>query len=353
MKKLLIGMLALGSISSFAGNVCPKPNENVFTAFKIIEAKQSDLCAYLSTNIVAKDARNEKCETMFHSSIRSRNIQALTCLDSIGYAPATSDEINRKDPQLNLSPYEDAIANGDLETVLMMESRGGSFNKKNLILAHKQSKDVIEHLINTGHDVNAKNDKDGTTVLMYAILSNSDAVVNILIEAGANVNAKNNDGYNALLIASMYNRLELIKLLISAEVNINTRTNTGATALMFASRYSTKDVAELLINAGAEIHAKDNTGATALMFASSNSNKEVVELLIRAGAEINTKRNNGTTALMHASWFSNKEVVELLIRAGAEINVKDNDGETALSYSRKNTRDKDIVEFLISAGARD
>lgn len=83
MRKLLIGLLALVSYSSFANNVCSTPNENAASAFNIIENKQSDLCKYLDAHLVAKTARNEKCETMYYASIRNGNMKSLSCLDSI------------------------------------------------------------------------------------------------------------------------------------------------------------------------------------------------------------------------------------------------------------------------------
>jgi ankyrin repeat protein len=81
-----------------------------------------------------------------------------------------------------------------------------------------------------------------------------------LLENGADVNAKNNDGY---------------------------------TALMTASREGHKEIVELLIKNGADVNVKNNDGGTALMYASSKGHKEIVELLIKNGADVNAKNNNG------------------------------------------------------------
>jgi ankyrin repeat protein len=120
----------------------------------------------------------------------------------------------------------------------------------------------------------------------------------LLIDAGADVNAKNYCGWTALMIAK---NSEQTKLLIKGGVDVNVRDDLGRTALMVAK---TAEQTKLLIEAGANVDAKDNIGWTALIYAKT---AEQTKLLIdavgaRAGeaakaAYVNAKSGHGSTAL--------------------------------------------------------
>jgi len=76
-------------------------------------------------------------------------------------------------------------------------------------------------------------------------------IVQWIIDAGANVNAKNNIGGTPLMIASQYGHEVCVKLLLDVGADVNAKNKDGWTALMFASRYGHKDVVELLKKHGA------------------------------------------------------------------------------------------------------
>jgi hypothetical protein len=83
-----------------------------------------------------------------------------------------------------------------------------------LILAAWQGDTAkVKILLDAGADVNAKDD-DGVTVLMWAVLSSSVEAVRILLEAGADVTAKANDGSTARMLAP--DNSEIAQLLSSA-----------------------------------------------------------------------------------------------------------------------------------------
>jgi len=80
-------------------------------------------------------------------------------------------------------------------------------------------------------DVNARKD-DGETPLMFAALFSTPEKVTQLIEAGAEVNAKDNKGNTPLLYA---NTPEMLTLLIEAGANVNIKNDDGETPLMLAA----------------------------------------------------------------------------------------------------------------------
>jgi ankyrin repeat protein len=76
--------------------------------------------------------------------------------------------------------------------------------------------ETVQLLLESGADVNAKDD-DGATALMYALLIRGDAeVVKVLLDAGADVNHTNDDGWMALMLAEEEDYSEIVELLKQA-----------------------------------------------------------------------------------------------------------------------------------------
>jgi ankyrin repeat protein len=85
-----------------------------------------------------------------------------------------------------------------------------------------ESGQIVKRLIETGIDVNIKNNK-GKTALMYAAENDENEgkiiIVTMLLEAGADVNTVDDEGMSALDYAIENNNLELIKVLRSKSGN--------------------------------------------------------------------------------------------------------------------------------------
>ena len=167
------------------------------------------------------------------------------------------------------------------------------------------------------------------------------------------VNASRN-GNPALLWASRNGHTEIVEMLINAGADVNAKNNDYTTALMDASTKRHTEVVRMLIDAGADVNAKNDFSNTALMIASGyyrNDNPEIVRILIQGGADVNAKNDFGSTALMKASQEGHTEIVSMLIDAGADINAKNDYGSTALTLAR-NPGHTEIEEILKQAGAR-
>ena len=72
-----------------------------------------------------------------------------------------------------------------------------------------------------------------------------------LIDAGADINIEDKDGWTALIWASQCGHTETAKALIDAGADINIEDRQGWTALMWASHYGHTETVKLLIDAGA------------------------------------------------------------------------------------------------------
>ena len=115
---------------------------------------------------------------------------------------------------------------------------------------------------------------------------------------------------------------ESIRAMLECGADINARDNDGQTALMNAND---EDCIKVLIEAGADVNAKDNDGWTPLMHL-YHEGPEIIEMLIKAGADVNARDNDGETVLGYLGEYLNdppedvddeKKVRELLKKAGA------------------------------------
>ena len=207
---------------------------------------------------------------------------------------------------------------------------------------------MVKLLLEKGADINAAGFR---TPLQTAIQEGPRDIFDLLIQSGADVNAKDKSGFTPIYIAIYNDDLDYMKILIANGADVNTKYRGGETLLQAASVTGKIEVVQFLLEAGADINAKDNTGWTALLRAVRSSDAKMVELLLEKGAEIDARDDKyGFTALQHAARLGDKNVTELLIAKGADINEKDKDGRTALHLAAESA-DVDIVELLLSKGA--
>ena len=121
-----------------------------------------------------------------------------------------------------------------------------------------------------------------------------------LLDQGAEVDAKNENGITALMEAYGNGHMEIMQLLLEWEADVDARdTRTGTTIWMAASTLGQIDIVKLLLNG--VLNIKGNSGETALAQSSYVGWPEVAKLLLEAKADVNARTNNGATPLMLAS----------------------------------------------------
>ena len=119
---------------------------------------------------------------------------------------------------------------------------------------------TIKRLQAEGQNINEK-DSRGATALMSAIWSKKPAVAKYLIESGADVKAKYNDGSgsDALIYAVSYGQLELINILLDKGADIESRDYQGDTPLVYAALHTINiDAVRILIKRGANVNTENN-----------------------------------------------------------------------------------------------
>ena len=183
------------------------------------------------------------------------------------------------------------------------------------ISLHKavQNRDVstIKRLLAAGADVNIK-DEDGFTPLQYAAYKEE---AELLVANGADVNTKDKNGWSILHTSSDF-LVPLAKVVIENGANLDAKTPDGSTPLHHAILHSENILAKLLIDNGADVNAIDNDGWVPLHYA--DDQLSIVELLIAKGANVNAKTYDGRTTLDLRSELNQIKYVNLLRKHGAK-----------------------------------
>lgn len=187
--------------------------------------------------------------------------------------------------------------------------------------------------------------------LVKAAIDNDMAALKELLEAGANVDATDEIYHaSALAMAVDSDNLEMVQSLLWAGADVNARNSLGQTALMYLNERSTSEVAEALVAAGAKLDLQDEDGDTALITVAAYNNGEILQVLLDAGAAVNMKNNKGETALIVAANEGIVENVKALIMAGADVYERDAEGKTALTHAREHNNTR-AVKLLRTYGA--
>ncbi len=105
---------------------------------------------------------------------------------------------------------------------------------------------------------------NATTPLMKASHIGDRDIIDLLIAADAEVNARNADGNNALWLACVGGHLDVIEMLVAAGIDIDNQNDNGATALMYAASSGKAAIVERLLAKGADIAAETLDGFSAL-----------------------------------------------------------------------------------------
>jgi ankyrin repeat protein len=180
--------------------------------------------------------------------------------------------------------------------------------------------------------------------LRYAACGGDLAAVQELLAAGARVNVADQSGYTPLMGAINNGRIANAKILIDAGADVNARIpKNGDTPLTLPLYYKrdSSEVVSLLLAKGANPNTTNSVGRSALMLATFGQPSSVVKALLQAGANANAQDRNGNTALMAAVESNNVEAVMLPGKVGATVWL--NPGQITMDIQRQGEDGKFLV----------
>ena len=156
--------------------------------------------------------------------------------------------------------------------------------------------------------------------LREAAIDNNIAALTVLLAQGAEIEAKDDQGYTALHWAARNGCAEALEFLLENAADPDSKSDISWTPLHLAAIEGHLYCARLLINADATIDAPDSTGLTPLQIAALNGRDGMCEYLIRKGANLEHKDDDGCTAQDHAQAASHQAVIALLQEHQSLIN---------------------------------
>ena len=236
-----------------------------------------------------------------------------------------------------------------------------------------QGEAIIRMLLDAGADIHARNNF-GYTSLMKAVLHSHPSITCVLLERGAGVNDRCWHGGSALSMAAGRHHMELIAVLLDAGAHTDIQDRTGNTALMATFHCagsesgeicSSWDVGRQLIDSGADVNLVDCEGRTAMLVMSQyslvhvRSDKDLKQVklclmaMISSGATVDAVDGHGRSTLMLVcinQRYCAEQIVTMLLDCGANVNAGDKRGNTALMYAAKYNTEC-VMGVLLSRGA--
>ena len=192
----------------------------------------------------------------FFMAIRNDEVKVISSLFARGFDPNTVD-----------LQGEPAILNS---------LKLGSMKSFEFIAQHPQTK------------VNVRN-SHGESALMLVCLKGELELAKMLIKRDADIN---HPGWTSLHYAASGGHTAIIQLLLDESAYIDAESPNGTTPLMMAARYGNEKAVQLLITEGADLQLKNQLGLTALDFAVQGRRPEAIKLLqsvLKPTEEANSK----------------------------------------------------------------
>lgn len=304
-------------------------------------SKKEYLDAIVSARVFLPSLQNQTTRDLY-DALYSNSLQDFNnALDQF-----TLEEINKQDEK-GFTPLMVAVIFDRPNMVEKLIERGADIKAtyKNgdtplMTAVENNYYNMVALLLTKGATVNVANNNKEIPILK----TNNPSIIQLLVNAGADINALNAKGYPLLYYAATNNNLDLVTKLVrmKADVNIQVGTNPVPLLISLLTPDINPDIIAQLINAGADVNKPGSQGETALDTAFLLGNTDLAKLLINAGAKINTELINapniyGNTILLQAAENGDNELVTTLLNAGADVNqINYNTQSSALTLALKN-----------------
>lgn len=256
------------------------------------------------------------------------------------------------------TPLFSAVCRTDKDTVQLLLTKGAAVDPRNdqdetlfFSAVAEEHDEIAQALLDRGANINVRN-TNGDTSLSIAAQRGKLDTVKLLLERGAKVDLKNRDGRTPLSIAVQFGYFQfhgplpgihnseffvrhysIVQLLIEAGAEIDTRDEDGQTPLLIVCRWFVFDeTAKLLLDNGATVNCQNVWGETPLFWATKYGDVCRVSLLLERGADPNLETSSSKTPLSVAESGNGWEptdtenltrIKELLLAHGATRKERD------------------------------
>jgi ankyrin repeat protein len=282
--------------------------------------------------------RLEFAPTLFHSPyglmLVAAKLPGVFLIPTPGSsAPTNSMPRNIDEPITPNSNLFAAAESGDVEAARAAIAAGAKVDARNdrtwtplMVAAKNRRAEVAQLLMDAGADVNAQSlSKLGNTVLAFAAAGGDPEIVRMALDHGAAANARSgpNQSCSALFYAVTRGNLAAVEVLVSRGANANDVCRAvfdgdDATMLMLAADHDHAAIIGFLLDKGASIDVSNGNNDTALMFAARAPSASALKTLIDRGANIHCRSKEGHTPLFYAAYNGRCDNIDVLLAAGAD-----------------------------------
>lgn len=236
-----------------------------------------------------------------------------------------------------------ALARARLDEGADPDTGAGTYEGPLLKLAAEDDQPaIVDLLLDRGADIEATDDL-GRRPLLSAASSGRTAVVRRLLDRGADINGDDWSDQTALSEAAVHGHRDVVALLLSRGAE---RGLLDAVALDDAEL-----VATFLLDGGDPNHVYYSKVGRLAMYAVRLGNSRIVRLMLDHGASHHHKRFDDHPLLGEAARQGRLDLVKLLIERGADLSAVGRDGKTALALATEGGH-AEVTAWLIQAGGR-
>ena len=216
--------------------------------------------------------------------------------------------------------------------------------------------DEIRRLVAMGANPNASYQYDFSPLATAVIDHGDPAVVNVLLELGAQADSKGGCDNTPLHYAASYGRLEAAEILVAHHAPVDAKACLGETPLVGAVANSHTELVSYLLSLGADPNANDWQGKTPLMLALNilvlPQRDDILALILGdKRTDVNRRDHDGMTALKLAVKSGSVDTVKKLLQAPG-IDVNDNGGGVTALFLAELDHQDEIAQLLRAAGAK-